>query len=119
MLAGLRGEEDAAEVLAAEARTGRMRFGARAVLSVSQMARGVAALGGGRYAEPTPSCAGCTPADPAYHQMKSCWAIGDLAEAAVRSGRREESGVDGGLELRRRRRRRPGSTWPCVTPGPC
>ena len=91
ILAGLRGEEDAADVLAADAERVGMQFGARAVLSVTQMARGLTALGGGRYEEAYAQLRRMfTPTDPAYHRMESCWAIGNLAEAAVHSGHRED-----------------------------
>jgi DNA-binding NarL/FixJ family response regulator len=30
------------------------------------------------------------PSDPAYHRMESCWAIGNLAEAAVHSGHADD-----------------------------
>ena len=87
ILAGLRGEEDAAEELAAAAERVGLQFGARAVLSVTQMARGLTALGSGRYEEAyTQLRRMFTPTDPAYHRMESCWAIGNLAEAAVHSG---------------------------------
>ena len=87
ILAGLRGEEQAAEQFAADAERVGLQFGARAVLSVTQMARGLTALGSGRYEEAyTQLRRMFTPTDPAYHRMESCWAIGNLAEAAVHSG---------------------------------
>jgi DNA-binding CsgD family transcriptional regulator len=91
ILAGLRGDENGAEMLAADAERVGLQFGARAVLSVTQFARGLTALGGGRYEEAYMQLRRMfTPSDPAYHRMESCWAIGNLAEAAVHSGRRDE-----------------------------
>jgi DNA-binding CsgD family transcriptional regulator len=89
ILAGLRGDQEAAEAHAADAERTGLQFGARAVLSVTQLARGLTALGGGRYEEAYAQLRRMfTPTDPAYHRMESCWAIGNLAEAAVHSGHR-------------------------------
>jgi DNA-binding CsgD family transcriptional regulator len=110
ILAGLRGDEDAAEVLAADAEHVGLQFGARAVLSVTQLARGLTALGGGRYEVAYAQLRRMfTASDPAYHRMESCWAIGNLAEAAVHSGRGDEVlGVM--LEMERLSERTP-SPW--------
>jgi DNA-binding CsgD family transcriptional regulator len=91
ILAGLRGEEAAAEAHAAEAEGVGLRFGARAVLSVVQLARGLTALGAGRHGDAYAHLRRMfSPSDPAYHRMESCWAIGNLAEAAVHSGHADE-----------------------------
>jgi DNA-binding CsgD family transcriptional regulator/tetratricopeptide (TPR) repeat protein len=88
ILAGLRGDDAAAEELATRAERVGLQFGARAVLSVAQMARGLTALGSGRHDEAYVQLRRMfEPSDPAYHRMESCWAIGNLAEAAVHSGR--------------------------------
>ena len=91
ILAGLRGEEEAAEALASQAERVGLQFGARAVLSVVQLARGLTALGAGRHGDAYAQLRRMfNPSDPAYHRMESCWAIGNLAEAAVHSGRADE-----------------------------
>lgn len=92
ILAGLRGEEEAAEALATQAEGVGLQFGARAVLSVVQLARGLTALGAGRHDDAyTQLRRMFNPSDPAYHRMESCWAIGNLAEAALHSGHRDEA----------------------------
>jgi ATP/maltotriose-dependent transcriptional regulator MalT len=92
ILAGLRGEEDVAEALATRAEQVGLQFGARAVLSVTQLARGLTALGAGRHADAFAQLRRMfNPSDPAYHRMESCWAIGNLAEAALHSGHRDEA----------------------------
>jgi DNA-binding CsgD family transcriptional regulator len=91
ILAGLRGEEAAAEALAARAERVGLQFGARAVLSVVQLARGFTALGAGRHEDAYAQLRRMfNPSDPAYHRMESSWAIGNLAEAAVHSGHADE-----------------------------
>jgi DNA-binding CsgD family transcriptional regulator/tetratricopeptide (TPR) repeat protein len=91
ILAGLRGEEKTAEALATQAERVGLQFGARAVLSVVQLARGLTALGAGRHDVAYAQLRRMFNAnDPAYHRMESCWAIGNLAEAAVHSGHADE-----------------------------
>jgi DNA-binding NarL/FixJ family response regulator len=92
ILAGLRGDEERAETLAAEAERVGVQYGARAVLSVVQLARGLTALGVGRHDDGYAHLRRMfDPADPAYHRMESCWAIGNLAEAALHSGHRADA----------------------------
>jgi DNA-binding CsgD family transcriptional regulator/tetratricopeptide (TPR) repeat protein len=87
ILAGLRGEVATAEALATQAEGVGLQFGARAVLSVVQLARGLTSLGDGRHEDAYLQLRRMfNPSDPAYHRMESCWAIGNLAEAAARSG---------------------------------
>jgi DNA-binding CsgD family transcriptional regulator len=87
MLAGLRGEPDVAESLAAEVERVALPSHASAALADAQLARGLAALGAGAYGDAYDQLRRMFDrADPAHHSMKSCWAIGDLAEAAVHSG---------------------------------
>jgi DNA-binding CsgD family transcriptional regulator/tetratricopeptide (TPR) repeat protein len=91
-LAGVRGEAEEAEVLAAEVERVMLPKGMSAVLVDVQLARGLTALGMGRYGEAyehliRPFEHG----DPAWHALKRCWAIGDLAEAARHSGHLEEA----------------------------
>ena len=90
MIAALRGEEDRAEALAAEAERAALAVAARPVLATVRHARGLAALGGGRHAEAYEQLRRMyDPADPSHHPALRCYAVGDLAEAAVRSGQRD------------------------------
>lgn len=92
ILAGLRGDEKGAEAWAARAEGVGLQLGARAVLSVVQLARGLTALGGGRHEDAYAHLRRMfNPSDPAHHSMESCWAIGNLAEAAIHSGHRDEA----------------------------
>ena len=87
MLAALRGDHQAAEALAARAERTCVPVGASAVLAAAQLARGLAALGAGRPADALEHLRRIhDPADPAYHAAVRCSTIGDLAEAALRSG---------------------------------
>src|SRR3712207_3411391 len=91
-LAGVRGEAEEAEVLAAEVERVMLPKRMSAVLVDVQLARGLTALGIGRYVEAyehliRPFEHG----DPAWHALRRCWAIGDLAEAARYSRHLEEA----------------------------
>lgn len=92
MLAGLRGDEVAAESFAAHAERMAHPMGASIILTGVQIARGVTALGAGRHAEAYQQLQRAfDPADPAYHYFMRSWGVGDLAEAAVHSGHRDEA----------------------------
>jgi DNA-binding CsgD family transcriptional regulator len=94
MIAALRGEADRAEALAAEAERAALPVAASPVLATVQHTRGLTALGGGRNAEAYEHLRRLfDSADPAYHLMLRCYAVGDLVEAAVYSGQ----SVDGVL----------------------
>jgi DNA-binding CsgD family transcriptional regulator len=87
MLAALHGDQESAEDLAARAERACVPIGAGAALAAAQLARGLAALGGGHPADAFEHLRRIhDPADPAYHGAIRCFMIGDLAEAAVRSG---------------------------------
>ena len=87
MLAALRGDHEAATALAAHAERGGVPVGANAVLATAQFARGLAGLSAGRAADAFQHLRRIhDPADPAYHYAIRCFTIGDLAEAAHRSG---------------------------------
>jgi DNA-binding CsgD family transcriptional regulator len=61
------------------------------MLALAAVARGVAACGGGRYAEGYEHLHRVfDPADIAYHPYIRSWIIGDLVEAAVHIGYQEE-----------------------------
>ena len=87
MIAALRGEGGRAEALAAEAERAALPVAASPVLATVQHTRGLAALGSGRYAEAYEHLRRLfDSADPAYHLMLRCYAVGDLVEASVHSG---------------------------------
>jgi DNA-binding CsgD family transcriptional regulator len=87
MLAALRGDQEAASALAAQAERGGVPVGANAILAAAQFARGLADLSAGRPADAFQHLRRIhDPADPAYHSAIRCFTIGDLAEAACRSG---------------------------------
>jgi len=87
LLAALRGDQEAAAALAAQAEQLSVPIGASAVLAAAQLARGIAALGGGRPADALGHLRRIhDPSDPAYHVAIRCFTIGDLADAARRSG---------------------------------
>jgi DNA-binding CsgD family transcriptional regulator len=87
LLAALRGDQEATAGLAAQAEQTAVPLGASAVLAATQLARGLAALGTGRPADALHHLRRIhDPADPAYHYAIRCYTVGDLAEAALRSG---------------------------------
>ncbi|MFC6023458.1 AAA family ATPase [Plantactinospora solaniradicis] len=89
-IAALRGDYDRADVLASQAEQVSLPAGARPVLATVQVARGLAALGDGRYGDAYAHLRRMhDPADPAYQVALRCYAVAELAEAAVRSGRTE------------------------------
>jgi DNA-binding CsgD family transcriptional regulator len=86
-LAALRGDQEAAAALAAHAERVSVPRGASSVLATAQLARGLAALGSGLPADALQHLRRIHDhADPAYDAALRCWTIGDLAEAARRSG---------------------------------
>jgi DNA-binding CsgD family transcriptional regulator len=85
-IAALRGDYEQAKALAAVAEQVGLAAGARPVLATVQMARGLAALGEGRHADAFADLRRMhDPADPAYQLALRCYAIAELAEAAVRT----------------------------------
>jgi DNA-binding CsgD family transcriptional regulator len=87
VLAALRGDQETATALAARAEQVAVPIRAGAVLAAAQFARGLAALGGGRPADALGHLRRLhDPRDPAYHAAIRCFTVGDLAEAARRSG---------------------------------
>jgi DNA-binding CsgD family transcriptional regulator len=94
ILAALRGDFEAAEAAAAQAERICVPLRASAVLAATQLARGLACLGAGRPADAFAHLQRIhDPADPAYHYVVRCYTIGDLAEAALRSGNLPGIGV--------------------------
>jgi DNA-binding CsgD family transcriptional regulator len=87
LLAALRGDQEGAAEHAAQAERVCVPIGASAVLAAVQLARGVAALAGGRPGDALAELRRIHDrADPAYHAAVRCYTVGDLAEAARRSG---------------------------------
>jgi ATP/maltotriose-dependent transcriptional regulator MalT len=92
MVAALHGEQTLSEALAGEAERFAVPVSATAVLTLVQSARGWSALGQGRHADAYDQLRRLfDPGDSAYHHILRCWALGDLAEAAAHSDRREEA----------------------------
>ncbi|HEV7978936.1 ATP-binding protein [Amycolatopsis sp.] len=85
--AALRGDYEQATVLAAEAERVGLASGARPVLATVQRARGLIALGEGRYADAFADLLRVhDPGDPAYQLGLRCYTLAELTEAAVRAG---------------------------------
>jgi DNA-binding NarL/FixJ family response regulator len=90
MSAAVRGDYESAEALANEAERIAQPLGI--LLAEVQMARGINALGAGRYDDAYRHLRRMfDPRDDAYHPMRHCYFIGDLAEAAVQSGHRDDA----------------------------
>jgi DNA-binding CsgD family transcriptional regulator len=88
MLAALRGDHETADALAADAERTALPTGT--LPAEVQMARGMNALGAGRYDDAYRQFHRMfDPNDSASHPMRHCYYIGDLAEAAVQSGQRD------------------------------
>ena len=92
MLGALRGQHDEALSHAAAAEQAVLPTGAAFMLAGVQLARGLAALGAGRHEDAYGHLLRVfDPEDPAHHPFMRCWMIGDLAEAALHGGTREEA----------------------------
>jgi DNA-binding CsgD family transcriptional regulator len=83
LVAAMRGDEDKAERLAAQAEMVAEPAGANITIAFAQFGKVLAALGSGRHAYAY-ACAErlFEPADPAHHPVISSWLIADLADAA-------------------------------------
>jgi DNA-binding CsgD family transcriptional regulator/tetratricopeptide (TPR) repeat protein len=110
LLAGVRGEEDLAERLIVEAERFTVPNRLSSLLAVGTLARGVTALGGGRYADAFEHLRRMfDPADPAYHHMDRLGGVGYLADAAVHSDNRDAAlAIIGELETLEARTSSPG-----------
>jgi DNA-binding CsgD family transcriptional regulator len=92
VVAALHGDEPAVDRLTARVEEIALPAGAAAPLSLVQWARGLLALGQGRHADAYDELHRIyQPGDPACSQRNQLAAIGELAEAAVRSGHREQA----------------------------
>ena len=90
--AGLHGNLDLARKLADEVEKDALPARLSNVLCVLQVARGITALGAGRYAHAYDCLIRVfDPSDPAHHFAERHGAIGYLAEAAVHSGHHERA----------------------------
>lgn len=90
MLAAMRGDYEIAERLAAEAEREAMPM--RTLPAEVQMARGTNALAAGRFDDAYRHFHRMfDPNDSAYHPMRHCYFVGDLVEAAIQSGNREDA----------------------------
>jgi DNA-binding CsgD family transcriptional regulator len=88
MIAGTRGEAEKAQRLSTEAEQVGLSAHANVLIALAQFGRVLAALGEGRHADAYRSAERLfDAADPAHHPVIACWLIGDLAEAALHSGR--------------------------------
>ncbi|TQS39695.1 ATP-binding protein [Cryptosporangium phraense] len=91
-IAALRGDDDTAEQIAAEVEREAVPGGVRPALSMTQIARGLSALGVGRYSDAFEHLRRVfDPADPAYHLVNKFSYLGDVVEAGLRSGYRDEA----------------------------
>ncbi|MEU5943299.1 AAA family ATPase [Micromonospora sp. NPDC047548] len=92
IIAGIRGDPDAAERAAARAERIAVRTGANITVAFAQFGRILAALGAGRHSDAYEVAERLfDPASPAHHPIVACWLIGDLAEAALHTGRINEA----------------------------
>jgi hypothetical protein len=79
----MRGDEEMAERLAAEAERIGEPLGSNSTIALAQFGRVLAALGGGRHADAFAYANRLfDPADPAHHPVIASWLIADLADAA-------------------------------------
>lgn len=91
-LAAVRGDEKRAEALAVEIESFALPRRLRAYLIHVQWARGLAALGSGRYDEAYEQLIRLfRPEDPTWHQSTRHMVIGDLSEAARYTGHVDET----------------------------
>ncbi|MEV0810258.1 AAA family ATPase [Micromonospora sp. NPDC050200] len=92
IIAGIRGDPDAAERAAARAERIAVPTGANITVAFAQFGRILAALGAGRHSDAYEVAERLfDPASPAHHPIVACWLIGDLAEAALHTGRINEA----------------------------
>lgn len=91
-IAGMRGDEDAAERASAEAERIAAPTGANNIVALAQFGRVSAALGASRHDDAYKAAARLfDPADAAHHPAMASWIIGDLAEAALHAERVAEA----------------------------
>jgi ATP/maltotriose-dependent transcriptional regulator MalT len=92
--ASLRGDSEEVDRLAVEVERIGLPLKINFLLAAAQVARGVSALGGGRYEEAYEHLRRLFDrADPAHHPLIATLGIGDLAEAASHSGLQIEARI--------------------------
>jgi len=92
VLAGLRGDDALAEELSAASERELLPTGATSMLALVQMARGTAALAGGRHADAYEHLSRVLDAhDIAHHPFLRAWVLVDVVEAARHVGRLDEA----------------------------
>ena len=92
MVAGMRGDADAAELAAARAEELGLATGGTVTVALAQTGRVLSALGERRHGDAYASARRLfDPADPAYHPVVAPWLIADLAEAALYADRVAEA----------------------------
>jgi DNA-binding CsgD family transcriptional regulator len=92
IIAGIRGDQDAAERAAARAERIAVPAGANITVAFAHFGRILAALGAGRHFDAYEAAQRLfDPSSPAHHPVIACWLIGDLAEAAQHAGRISEA----------------------------
>lgn len=92
VIAGLRGDDGTADTLATQAEAIVLPLRMNPFLCGIQFVRGLSAIGAGRYDVAfTQLRRMFEPADPSFHPVQSTWALGDLAESAVHTGRTDEA----------------------------
>ena len=95
VVAGMRGDADAAERGAARAEQLGLAAGGKVTVALAQVGRVLSALGESRHEDAYASARRLfDPGDPAYHPVVARWLIAEVAEAAVHADR-----VDEGREL--------------------
>jgi len=92
IIAGIRGDRDAAQRAGLRAEGIAVPTGANITVAFAQFGRILAALGAGRHPDAYEAAERLfDPASPAHHPVVACWTIGDLAEAALHTGRISEA----------------------------
>jgi ATP/maltotriose-dependent transcriptional regulator MalT len=92
IIAGVRGDEEGAELAAQSAERVVARTGSNITAAFAQFGRIQAALGAGRHSDAYEAAERLfDPASQSHHPVVACWMIGDLAEAALHSDRVSEA----------------------------
>lgn len=92
ILAGERGDPEAAEKIAGPAEAELLPVGAQAMLALVQLARGRGAVAHQRYSEGFDHLRrALDPSDVGYHPFVGSWGLSDLIEAAVHIGADDEA----------------------------
>jgi ATP/maltotriose-dependent transcriptional regulator MalT len=87
VLAAIRGQFELSATLATNAQKLLVPTGTNFLVAIAQVARGIAAMGSGHHLEAYEQLRRMfDPADPAFHPVMRSWFIGDLVDAATRTG---------------------------------